>query len=463
MLKDLYEKKFGVSPSEVERLTPAGSNRQYFRLKGCPTVVGVIGCSKEENDAFIYLARHFRSKGLPVPEVFAVSEDSLAYLQEDLGDRSLFDERSSIELLKKTISLLPDFQYAGAEGLDFSKCYPVSEFDNQAILWDLNYFKYCFLNTTGISYSEPRLEEDFRKMAVRLSANPSGSFMYRDFQSRNVMIKDGQPYFIDFQGGRRGPAEYDLVSFITQARAGFPVELREELTQTYICSASRYVDIDPEKFSLRLREFSLLRNLQVLGAYGFRGKFERKPHFLKSIPLAIGNLSTLIAEPFVEYPYLTEVLERMINKVDSELLLSATQRSESSLTVTVMSFSYKKGIPQDMSGNGGGFVFDCRGMENPGRYDEYKQITGLDRPVIDFLEGRGEIIRFLENCYGLVDPSVECYDRRGFTSLSVNFGCTGGQHRSVYGAQKMAEHIKAKYPHVKVHLIHREQNIDQSL
>ena len=463
MLKDLYEKKFGVSPSEVERLTPAGSNRQYFRLKGCPTVVGVIGCSKEENDAFIYLARHFRSKGLPVPEIFAVSEDSLAYLQEDLGDRSLFDERSSIELLKKTISLLPDFQYAGAEGLDFSKCYPVSEFDSQAILWDLNYFKYCYLNTTGNSYSEHRLEEDFRKMAVLLSANPPGSFMYRDFQSRNVMIKDGQPYFIDFQGGRRGPAEYDLVSFITQARAGFPVELREELTQTYICSASRYVDIDPEKFSLRLREFSLLRNLQVLGAYGFRGKFERKPHFLKSIPLAIGNLSTLIAEPFAEYPYLTEVLERMINKVNSELLLSATQRSESSLTVTVMSFSYKKGIPQDMSGNGGGFVFDCRGMENPGRYDEYKQITGLDRPVIDLLESRGENNRYLENCYGLVDPSVECYDRRGFTSLSVNFGCTGGQHRSVYGAQKMAEHIKAKYPHVKVHLIHREQNIDQSL
>ena len=207
MLKELYEKKFGVSPITIERLTPAGSNRQYFRLCGQPTVVGVIGCSKEENAAFIYLSRHFHGKGLPVPEVFAVSDDSLSYLQEDLGERSLFDERYSVELLKKTVALLPDFQYKGSDGLDFSKCYPVSDFDSQAILWDLNYFKYCFLNTSGITYSEPRLEEDFRKMAIRLSANPSGTFMYRDFQSRNVMIKDNEPYFIDFQGGRRGPAE----------------------------------------------------------------------------------------------------------------------------------------------------------------------------------------------------------------------------------------------------------------
>lgn len=462
MLKELYEKKFGVSPTSIERLTPAGSNRQYFRLVGRPTVVGVIGCSKDENEAFIYLSRHFHDKGLPVPEVFAVGDDSISYLQEDLGDRSLFDERYSIELLKKTVALLPDFQYKGAEGLDFSKCYPVSDFDSQAILWDLNYFKYCFLNTSGITYSEPRLEEDFRKMAVRLSANPSGTFMYRDFQSRNVMIKDDQPYFIDFQGGRRGPAEYDVVSFVTQARAAFPEAIREELIETYIRSASRYVDIEPDEFRSRFREFSLLRNLQVLGAYGFRGKFERKPHFLKSIPLAISNLSSLISEPFGQYPYMTEMLKRMVDKFNDSKS-SENERSESSLTVTVMSFSYKRGIPQDMSGNGGGFVFDCRGMDNPGRYEEYKRITGLDKPVIDFLESRGEIIKFLDNCYSLVDPSVECYDRRGFTSLSVNFGCTGGQHRSVYGAQKMAEHIKAKYPYIKVHLIHREQNIDQLL
>lgn len=462
MLKDLYAKKFGVSPLSVLPLTQAGSNRQYFRLTGPETVVGVIGCSKDENETFIYLAKHFRSKGLPVPEVIAVADDFSAYLQEDLGDRQLFDERSSIELLKKAVAILPDFQYKGAEGLDFSKCYPVSDFDEQAILWDLNYFKYCFLNTTGVSYRESELEQDFRKMAARLSVNPRGTFMYRDFQSRNVMIKDDEPYFIDFQGGRRGPAEYDIVSFVTQARAAFPEDVREMLVNTYIESASRYVDIDCLEFKRRFREFYLLRTLQVLGAYGFRGKFERKPHFLKSIPAAIDNLASIINDGALdEYPYLMKVLAAVVEK--EKTTRSANVLQESPLTVTVMSFSYKKGIPADLSGNGGGFVFDCRGMENPGRYEEYKKITGLDGPVIEFLERKGEILTFLDHCFGLVDPSVDCYDRRGFTSLSVNFGCTGGQHRSVYGAQKMAEHIKAKFPHVKVHLIHREQNIDRTL
>lgn len=460
MLKDLYIKKFGVAPESVIQLTQAGSNRRYFRLRGVETVVGVAGTSVEENEAFIYLSRHFYSRGLNVPRVIAVSADGLCYLQTDLGDMSLFDRRTDTTLLEKAVSALPDFQYSGAVGLDFSRCYPVSDFDAQSILWDLNYFKYCFLNTTGTPYLEANLEADFRKMAATLSVNPAGTFMYRDFQSRNVMIVGNEPFFIDFQGGRRGPAEYDLVSFITQARAGFSEELRSRLIDVYIASASKYTDIDRPAFMKRLRDFSLLRNLQVLGAYGFRGKFERKPHFLKSIPLALNNLHTLLREPSGDYPYLISVLNAMLEKLAPT---AVEPKTESSLTVTVMSFSYKKGIPADMSGNGGGFVFDCRGMENPGRYEEYKKITGLDRPVIDFLESKGEIITFLEHCYGLVDPSVDCYDRRGFTSLSVNFGCTGGQHRSVYSAQKMAEHIKATFPHVKVHLIHREQNIDTFL
>lgn len=461
MLTDLYKKRFGVAPSSITPLTPAGSNRRYFRLTGPRTVVGVNGCSFDENKSFIYLDKHFYSKGLPVPEIVAVSDDGMTYLQEDLGDIQLFDCRESLELLKKTVSVLPDFQYKGADGLDFNQCYPVSDFDRQAILWDLNYFKYCFLNTTGIPYLEGILEKDFQLLATHLSVNPEGTFMYRDFQSRNVMIKDGEPYFIDFQGGRRGPAEYDLVSFITQARAGFPAEVRDTLIDTYIDSASRYTLIDTVEFRNRLRQFALLRNLQVLGAYGFRGKLERKPHFLKSIPLALGNLRKLLDTPFENYPYLTEVLGRMLEKEQPDI--SGSRHRESSLTVTVTSFSYKKGLPEDPSGNGGGFVFDCRGMENPGRYEEYKHITGLDSPVIEFLEHKGEITRFLDSCFSLVDPSVECYDRRGFSSLMVSFGCTGGQHRSVYGAQKMAEHIKEKYPHVKVHLIHREQKIDRTL
>ncbi len=463
MLENLYLHKFGFLPESVTALTPTGSNRRYFRLTGPVTVIGVIGTSVDENGAFIYLARHFHEKGLPVPEVLAVSSDSLCYLQEDLGDTSLFDCRDSLPLLEEAVRRLPDFQYAGAEGLDFSRCYPVSDFDSRAILWDLNYFKYCFLNTTGTPYLESLLENDFRRMADRLSAGSTNSFMYRDFQSRNVMIRDSNPWFIDFQGGRRGPAEYDIVSFVTQARAAFPAEVRRRLVDVYVESASRYVDIDRADFDRKFREFYLLRTLQVLGAYGFRGKFERKPHFLKSIPAALANLSEILATTDDEYPYLVKVLRDMVVQCAPDSDSKPDSKPESSLTVTVMSFSYKKGIPADPSGNGGGFVFDCRGMENPGRYEEYKKITGLDRPVIDFLEKRGEIITFLDHCYALVDPSVECYDRRGFTSLSVSFGCTGGQHRSVYSAQKMAEHIKTCYPHVRVHLIHREQNIDTVL
>lgn len=461
MLKDLYEKKFGAPPSSIIPLTPAGSNRRYFRLTGIETVIGVIGCSVEENKAFVYLSGHFKSKGLPVPGIIAVSDDETAYLQEDLGDCQLFDCRDSVDPLKKTVAILPDFQYRGADGLDFTRCYPVSDFDGQSILWDLNYFKYCFLNTTGVAYKEELLEQDFRRMASDLSSSDCRTFMLRDFQSRNVMIHDGNPYFIDFQGGRRGPAEYDLVSFVTQARAAYPHHVKEILIATYIESASRYTVIDSDTFRKRFRLFSLLRTLQVLGAYGFRGKFERKTHFIKSIPAALSNLAELLKEPFDDYTYLSYTLKKMLEAEQTKL--DICERPTSSLTVTVTSFSYKKGIPADLSGNGGGFVFDCRGMENPGRYDEYKQITGLDAPVIEFLERKGEIITFLDHCFGLVDPSVDCYDRRGFSSLTVSFGCTGGQHRSVYSAQKMAEHIKSRFPHVNVHLIHREQNIDLKL
>lgn len=459
ILEDLYKKHFGSYPDKVTGLTPAGSNRQYFRLEGVTNVVGVIGTSVDENRAFIYLDNHFREQKLPVPEIYAVSPDSLAYLQEDLGNTSLFSCRDNLILLKETIKLLPDFQFSGARGLDFSKCYPVPDFDSQAILWDLNYFKYCFFNTENIPYREDLIEKDFQTMSRRLSNHGQNWFMYRDFQSRNVMIKDDNPYFIDFQGGRRGPYEYDVVSFLWQAKAGFSDDVKVELIKEYINSASRYIDIDEADFKFRLKEFALLRTLQVLGAYGFRGRFERKSHFLQSIPLAIENLEYLLKEPITAYPYLNSILHRLV-EVERE---KAQGAKSDGLTVTVTSFSYKNGIPEDHSGNGGGFVFDCRGMDNPGRYDEYKKLTGLDQPVIDFLESRGEISRFLDHCYALVDSSIECYIDRGFNSLVVNFGCTGGQHRSVYSAQHLAEHVKAKFPHVNVHLIHRERNIDKML
>lgn len=466
-LEKLYSDHVGSAPTAVEELPSSGSNRRYFRLFGEQNLIGVIGTCREENDAFIYMSGHFLDKSINVPAVIAVSDDHMCYLQEDLGDTLLFnaiekgrltrsfsnDER---ELLVHTIRALPDIQFAGAVGLDFNYCYPSSQFDVRTIMWDLNYFKYCFLKATGIEFQEDLLEDDFQALADVLMRSQSGTFMYRDFQSRNVMIKDGQPWFIDFQGGRKGPFYYDVASFLWQAKANYPDSLRQELIDEYIDSLRKYQYIDRDYFMEQLRHFVLFRTLQVLGAYGFRGYFEKKPHFMQSVPFAIANLRALLDRPYSEYPYLNDLLNRLVN-----LKQFTSDLQKKSLTVKVMSFAYKKGIPNDPSGNGGGYVFDCRAVNNPGKYERYKPFTGLDRQVIQFLEDDGEIGVFLDNCYRLVDASVVRYKERGFTNLMVCFGCTGGQHRSVYCAQHMAEHIHSKF-NVKVELVHREQNIEQN-
>lgn len=468
VLQDLYKQSTGVEPTAVEPLASAGSNRRYLRLKGPVSLVGAIGTSLKENEAFIYLSHHFSERGLPVPKVVAVSPDGIAYLQEDLGDNLLFQEiakgRASRsfsarekELLVKTIRLLPDLQFNGAVGLDFSKCYPLAEFDVRSIMWDLNYFKYCFLKATGLEFEEDRLEDDFHDMAEVLMRSQSSTFMYRDFQSRNVMIRDENPWFIDFQGGRKGPFYYDVASFLWQAKANLPDSLRNELVDEYIDSLRKYKPVDDTYFHEQLRHFVLFRTLQVLGAYGFRGYFEKKPHFMQSVPFAIANLRELLREPYPEYPYLTQLLRDLCS-----LKEFADGPEKRALTVKVMSFAYKKGIPNDPSGNGGGFVFDCRAVNNPGKYERYKPFTGLDKEVIQFLEDDGEIIPFLDNAKALVDASVKRYIERGFSNLMVAFGCTGGQHRSVYCAQHLAEHLNKAF-NVKVELIHREQNIEQTL
>lgn len=465
-LKKLYRTYTGHEPEAVNELPSSGSNRRYFRLTGTPTLIGVSGTSIEENQTFLYMADHFRKKGLPVPEVVAKSEDNTLYLQEDLGDMLLFNaiekgrktnvfDEEEKQLLHKTMRLLPTIQFIGADGMDFSYCYPQSEFNSRSILWDLNYFKYCFLKATGIEFQEDRLEDDFQKMANVLLRNSSETFMYRDFQSRNVMIKDGDPWLIDFQGGRKGPIYYDVASFLWQAKANYPDSLRQELLKEYIEALRQYQSVDETYFHAQLRHFVLFRTMQVLGAYGFRGYFEKKPHFIQSVPFAIANLRQLLQEPYPEYPYLCHVLKEL-----TELKQFADSSQKPQLIVKVTSFSYKKGIPEDSSGNGGGFVFDCRAVHNPGKYDRYKSLTGLDEPVIRFLEEDGEITTFLEHVYGLVDASVKRYMERGFTNLSVCFGCTGGQHRSVYSAQHLAEHLNKQFG-VQVNLIHREQNIEQ--
>jgi aminoglycoside/choline kinase family phosphotransferase len=465
-LISLFTEYTGKNNPNIEALPTSGSNRKYYRLQQDEiSLIGVNGESIEENSAFIHLARHFHKNGLNVPKVVAVSDDKIFYLQQDLGDSILFDSikggrltgvfsREEKELLHKTISKLAEFQVKGADGLDFNICYPLSEFNRRSVLWDLNYFKYNFLKTTGLEFSEDRLENDFEKIAEVLLKDKSETFMYRDFQSRNVIIFEGEPYFIDFQGGRKGPVFYDVASFLWQAKANFPSDLRDELIQTYITSLMKFQDVDVSEFMENLRQYVLFRTLQVLGAYGFRGYFEKKPHFIQSVPFALNNLSELLEDGFEEYPYLDSLLRKMVNLKQ----FADTQKRE--LTVRVYSFAYKKGIPNDISGNGGGYVFDCRAINNPGKFERYSGVTGLDEPVIKFLEDDGEMIEFLENIYPLVDKHIKRYIDRGFTDLMISFGCTGGQHRSVYAAQHVAEHICKEFG-VKVSLVHREQNLEQ--
>lgn len=466
-LNILYRSKFGCDPASVTPLAGSASNRRYYRMSSSSGVcVGVVGQDKAENHAFITLARHFRSKGINVPEVFAASGDGLRYIQEDLGDEVILDRyRRALStgegvdeaerLLCRAVACLPKIQFEGAEGLDFDICYPQPEFDMRMLMFDLNYFKYCFLKPSGLEFNEVRLQDDFERFAADLLSFSSDvpTFLYRDFNSRNVMVSGGEPYFIDFQGGRKGPVHYDVASFIWHARSGFSGELRGRMLDAYMDALSEYMSVEKDRFMDELRLFILFRTMQVLGAYGFRGMVEQKAAFMTAVPQALKQLQEVLPHVAECYPYMAEVLDRLASL--PRFCMRDTQ--DGVLEVTVTSFSYKKGIPADFSGNGGGYVFDCRSIHNPGRYDRYKALTGRDEAVIRFLEDDGEVSGFLGHVYGVVDPHVETFMKRGFTSLMVSFGCTGGQHRSVYCAERLASHLSQKYPDVRIRLIHREQ------
>ena len=461
-----------------------GSNRVYSRVtdEQGRSVIRVEGTNRDENRAFIYMARHFHKLGLPVPELYSVSDDEMTYTQEDLGNTLLFDaikngretgnfNETERTLLERTLRALAHIQVEGAKDFDWNICFPVPEMDERAIRWDLNYFKYCFLKGTKIVFSEPKLEDDFDRLVFNLLARESSglstfnvqpsTFLYRDFQSRNVMIKDGKPYFIDFQGGRKGPTQYDVASFLWQAKANIPASLRDELIDAYLDELKNLQPCMAEsEWRAALPHFVLLRTLQVLGAYGYRGYFERKPHFLESIPNALKNLEEIFTqnpELQQEYPTLF-LLSKYLPRTTVNRRSTDGQSQCQALVVTIYSFSFKHGIPADESGNGGGYVFDCRSTHNPGKYDEYKALTGLDQPVIDFLEKDGEILTFLNSVYALVDHHTERFIERGFDHLQVAFGCTGGQHRSVYCAEHLAQHLKEKF-NVQIELIHRERGI----
>lgn len=483
----LYQQWQGASPLKVETLPKAGSNREYVRLYGAKgaSYIGVIGPSVAENECFVYLAAHFSSKGLPTPRVFAVSDDDTRYIQEDLGAQSLYEALaparkngfaytpSDRRLLARTIRSLAHVQVEGAQGLDYDKCLTPVRFDHRAAMFDLNYFKYSFLKTTDLPFDEIRLEEDLQRFAADLADEGGDNhfFLYRDFQARNVMLKEGLPYFIDFQGGMEGPLQYDVASFLWQASARYSDELRHELIDEYLDELSTLLpQVDKDLFRKRLRMFVIFRTLQVLGAYGLRGYVERKKYFLDSIPFAVANLRSMLEGDFLSaYPVLNDTLSRMVNLPKfADAATGPGQISKSKydgmgpLVVSVNSFSYKKGIPEDASGNGGGYVFDCRSTHNPGRYDRYKPLTGLDYPVIKFLEDDGEILTFLDSVYRLADAHVKRYMERGFTHLMFSFGCTGGRHRSVYSAQHLAEHLHHKFG-IEVRICHREQGIETTL
>ena len=462
----LFENQFNEKVETFEMLPPSGSYREYCRLKNKNrSVIGALNTDVKENTAFLSFTNHFRKNGLPVPEIFAVSSDLKKYLQEDLGNTTLFDFLSStrekegfseniVAEYKKVLEELPKIQIIAGKELDYSVCYPRAAFDKQSMMWDLNYFKYYFLKLAKIQFDEQALEDDFQLFSNYLLSASSGFFMYRDFQSRNVMLKEDEVYFIDYQGGRQGALQYDLASLLYDGKADIPESVRSQLFQFYVNELKKYMTVDEEKFTAYFKGFVLIRIMQAMGAYGFRGFYEKKEHFLKSIPYALKNLELLLegVNLPVELPELFNVLEQLIH---SEVLKEIGQ-VKTNLTVRVTSFSYKKGIPADPSGNGGGHVFDCRAINNPGRYVEYKKLTGKDLAVQEFLEQKSEIGIFLNSVKVLVNQSVKNYLEREFTHLSVSFGCTGGQHRSVYSAEKIAEHLKNNFP-VNVVLVHREQ------
>ncbi len=468
----LYEAHFGKPPASVLALEGDGSSRRMFRVvgEGMETAIGVMGPDREENRAFLSYSAALRGAGLPVPEIYGADEEAGVYLEEDLGDTTLFDAVTAaraedpgapfpeaiLPVYRRVLEVLPRFQVEGGKAVDYSVAYPRAAFDRQSILWDLNYFKYHFLKLANVPFNEARLEKDFRRLTTFVLGADTRHFLYRDFQSRNVMLRDGEPWFIDYQGGRRGALQYDVASLLYDPKAAIPDPLREELLTHYLGALEKYLPVDGERFRQHFRGYVLVRIMQAMGAYGYRGFFERKPRFLASVPPAIRNLERLLETGLVDIdlPELRAVFERMCG---STALRRTPVKAPPGLTVNVGSFSYKHGYPEDQGGHGGGFVFDCRALHNPGRYTEYVELCGCDEPVVEFLEKVPEVEEFWKHVRPLAEMQVETYLTRGFTSLSIYFGCTGGQHRSVYFAERLAEHLRARFPMVNVVLAHREE------
>jgi aminoglycoside/choline kinase family phosphotransferase len=467
VLKQLFERHFGVPAA---RMLPVkgqlgASERTIVRLAaGDASAIGILYGVREENAAFVEFSRHFRRHGLPVPEIYAEALDRGAYLEEDLGDTTLFEFLSAhragehiapeaVEAYRKVVEVLPRFQVEAGRDLDYKLCCPRSSFDRQSIAWDLNYFKYYFLRLAGIPFNEQGLEDDFGRLTKFLLTAERDYFLYRDFQSRNIMLRAGEPWFLDYQGGRRGALQYDIASLLFDAKADLPPQLRQHLLDSYLDALAAHIALDREAFLRHYYAYVYVRILQALGAYGFRGFYQRKPHFLESVPYALKNIRWLLHN--VKLPVALPTLTAAFQSMLASPKLQAGASSSEKLTVRVVSFSFHRGLPEDESGNGGGFVFDARSIPNPGREERFQALTGRDAPVIEYLEQQESARQFFANAMALVEASVSDYRQRGFKHLMVSFGCTGGQHRSVYFAEQAARRLRERGD-VEVVLEHRE-------
>jgi aminoglycoside/choline kinase family phosphotransferase len=467
ILKQLFEQHFHAPATHVKPLQGelGGSGRKIIRLGGeGASAIGILYDVREENLAFLEFSRHFRRHGLPVPEIYAEDLDHGAYLEEDLGGTTLFEFLSKnrtgeniapqvVEAYRKVIAVLPRFQIEAGRDLNYAVCYPRASFDRQSIAWDLNYFKYYFLRLAGIAFNEQALEDDFDRLTEFLLNAPHDYFLYRDFQSRNIMWHEGQPFFLDYQGGRKGALQYDVASLLYDAKADLPPELRQQLLNHYLDTVAGFIKLDRGDFMQYYYAYVYVRIMQALGAYGFRGFYERKAHFLQSVPYALKNLRWLLHNVTlpIALPTLMDAFNSMLG---SEKLQNLAADAEN-LVVRIFSFSFHRGWPKDETGNGGGFVFDGRSLPNPGREERFKALTGRDAPVIDYLNQQESVHQFMAGVLSLVDASVSEYQRRGFKNLMVSFGCTGGQHRSVYLAEQLAKRLRSRSG-VEVVLRHRE-------
>ena len=465
-LQQLYQRWSGQSAERILPVSAHGSTRQYYRIVGSGGgVIAVFNPDRRENIAFLTLSAHFKRHGLPVPEIYISDLDRHIYLEQDLGDETLFSvvtamretkDLSSrlLNLYKRVLEILPHFQITAGRDLDYTVCYPRQRFDEQSIRWDLNYFKYYFLKLAQVRFDEEALEKDFAWFVTFLLQADREYFLYRDFQSRNIMQFQDQLYFIDYQGGRRGALQYDVASVLLDAKADLPWPVRDELLEHYIQVTSKLIPLQREAFIRHYYGYALIRAMQAFGAYGLRGLYEGKSHFLRSIPYALRNLEILLkrASWLAQLPMLADACRQL---VESASLRQLGQEAGPGLTVHIQSFSYKNGLPRDKTGHGGGFVFDCRALPNPGRFPAYADLSGKDAEVIQFLEKDSAVQAFLSQTMSLVDQAVDHHCKRGFTDLTVSFGCTGGQHRSVFCAERLAAHLRS-LDDIHIDLQHRE-------